>query len=116
MTAPAGPEESSARAATRTWFFAVGRAEALSFLLLLGIGMPLKYAAGLPGANAWIGWLHGMLLLVYLSAAAAVVRLFGLGLRHWAVAAALSLLPLGPVLLEARWRRRGLLAEEPAAG
>ena len=47
------------------WFYTLGRAETASFVVLLGIAMPLKYAAGMPAATAWVGWLHGMLLFVY---------------------------------------------------
>mgnify|MGYP001566950446 CR=1 FL=1 len=36
-------------------------AEGVSFLLLLGVAMPLKYLAGIPLAVAIAGWLHGIL-------------------------------------------------------
>ncbi|MCX4240523.1 DUF3817 domain-containing protein [Paraliomyxa miuraensis] len=87
------------------WFFALGRAETASFVILLGIAMPLKYAAGMPAATAWVGWLHGMLLLLYVIALRSVVRIHRLGLRHAVMGAVLALLPFGPVWLEHRWRR-----------
>jgi len=39
-------------------------AEATSFFLLLGVAMPLKYAAGLPQAVRIAGMLHGLLFLL----------------------------------------------------
>lgn len=96
------------------WFYWLGRAETASFVILLGIAMPLKYAAGMPAATAWVGWLHGMLLLVYVIALCSVVRIHGLGYRHAVMGAALALLPFGPVWLEHRWRKDRRL-DSPAA-
>src|SRR5690606_12555451 len=91
------------------WFYALGRAETASFVALLGIAMPLKYVAGMPAATAWVGWLHGMLLLVYVIALRSVVRTHGLGLGKAVVGAGLAFLPFGPVWLEWRWRRNRVL-------
>ena len=53
---------------------AVGMAEGVSFLLLMGVAMPLKYFAGMPEAVKWTGWLHGVLFILYgLSILAALV-------------------------------------------
>lgn len=38
--------------------------EAVSYLVLLGIAMPLKYWAGLPGAVRVVGSMHGLLFVV----------------------------------------------------
>lgn len=87
----------------------MGRAETASFVALLGIAMPLKYAAGIPAATAWVGWLHGMLLFVYGIALLSVVRTRGLGLRYALMGGVMALLPFGPVWLELRWRKQGVL-------
>jgi integral membrane protein len=39
-------------------------AEAVSYLLLLGVAMPLKYLAGQPRAVSIVGMIHGVLFLV----------------------------------------------------
>jgi integral membrane protein len=44
---------------------ALGMIEAVSFLLLVGVAMPLKYFADLPLAVKIAGWLHGMLFLAF---------------------------------------------------
>ena len=40
--------------------------EGVSFLVLLGIAMPLKYFADMPLAVKYIGWLHGLLFVLYM--------------------------------------------------
>lgn len=79
--------------------------EGISFLLLLGVAMPLKYFAEMPAAVKTAGWIHGVLFMLYLFAVAEVtVR------RHLSFALALgalvaSLLPFGTFVLDARLRR-----------
>ena len=43
-------------------FRLVAISEGISFLLLLFIAMPLKYAAGMPEGVTYVGWAHGLLL------------------------------------------------------
>lgn len=44
---------------------AVGMFEGVSLILLMGIAMPLKYLAGIPEGVQWVGWIHGILFIVY---------------------------------------------------
>jgi integral membrane protein len=44
---------------------AVGFLEGISFLVLLGIAMPLKYLMGLPAAVRLVGMAHGVLFVLY---------------------------------------------------
>jgi integral membrane protein len=46
----------------------IGMAEGTSLLLLLFIAMPLKYWAGKPEAVQLIGWLHGLLFVLFMLA------------------------------------------------
>jgi len=43
----------------------ISLAEGLSFLLLLGIAMPLKYFLDQPLMVKYLGWLHGLLFVIY---------------------------------------------------
>jgi integral membrane protein len=43
-----------------------GLLEGLSYILLLGIAMPLKYYAGMPQAVRVIGMAHGILFILFL--------------------------------------------------
>ena len=80
----------------------VGRLEAISFLLLLGVAMPLKYALGMPGAVKVVGWAHGVLFMLYCVAvlrAAAECRFRPLLTAGLFIAA---LVPFGPFVAERR--------------
>ena len=46
----------------------VGIIEGISFLVLLGIAMPLKYLADMPRAVSVVGMAHGVLFILYLAA------------------------------------------------
>jgi integral membrane protein len=39
--------------------------EGASLLVLLGVAMPLKYLAGIPGATSVVGMLHGLAFIAY---------------------------------------------------
>ncbi|MGN6531837.1 MAG: DUF3817 domain-containing protein, partial [Ginsengibacter sp.] len=43
----------------------IGIAEGISFLLLLGVAMPLKYLYDFPVAVKVTGWIHGLLFILY---------------------------------------------------
>ena len=90
----------------------VGHAEGTSFLVLLGIAMPLKYAAGLAEVVLVVGWVHGLLWVLYLLAAirATVAQKWPLGTFFWAGVA--SVLPFGPFVFD-RWLRRHPGGAEP---
>lgn len=51
---------------TFNWFRKIAFAEGVSFLVLLGIAMPLKYFAGLPIAVTIVGSLHGILFIAFM--------------------------------------------------
>jgi integral membrane protein len=84
---------------------AVGFAEAISFLLLLGVAMPLKYMADLPVAVRIAGSLHGVLFLLYLAAVAHVMRVHRWSFDRALGAVVAAVVPFGPFVLDARLRR-----------
>jgi integral membrane protein len=88
----------------------VGFVEGVSFLLLLGVAMPLKYAAGMPEMVFWVGLAHGVLFMLYVAAVALAyhARELPQRLAGWALDA--SVLPAGPFVLDSRLRRQ----ERPA--
>ena len=47
-------------------FRVVAIAEGISYVVLVGIGMPLKYMAGQPMTVEVVGWIHGLLFISYL--------------------------------------------------
>ena len=78
----------------------VSIAEGLSFLLLLGIAMPLKYVFDWPLAVKYLGWVHGLLFVVYIAVVvpAAYNLKWGFGRTFFALVAAF--LPFGPFIFE----------------
>ncbi|MEM1445915.1 MAG: DUF3817 domain-containing protein [Planctomycetota bacterium] len=76
--------------------------EGASYLLLLGVAMPLKYFADLPGAVHYVGWAHGLLFialcLALLIAWLRVPLSFALSVGVFVAA----LLPFGPFVAD-RW-------------
>jgi integral membrane protein len=85
---------------TLTWFRWIGRAEALSLILLMGVAMPLKYALGRPEAVQWVGWVHGILFLVYVIALGSVARVEGWSWPRIALGVLASMVPFGPLAFE----------------
>ncbi len=86
-------------------FRLIGILEGISFLALMGIGMPLKYALDLPEPNKWIGWAHGALFMAYVAALISVWGAERWSLRRAALAFGASLVPAGPFLFDA-WLRK----------
>ena len=83
----------------------VGKIEGASYLVLLGVAMPLKYFAGLPQAVKVVGWAHGVLfvlLLVFLAIAGWRARL---SVRQLLTVFVAALLPFGPFVIDQRLER-----------
>ena len=72
-----------------------GLLEGISFLLLLGIAMPLKYMAGMPEAVRYVGMAHGVLFIWYIIAVLLVRFEYRLSNTKTALALASSFLPFG---------------------
>jgi integral membrane protein len=83
----------------------VGKLEGVSFLVLLGIAMPLKYLAGLPLAVKVVGWAHGVLFVALLVVLWQAKRDARLPLARVALVFVAALVPFGPFLIDARLER-----------
>ena len=85
-------------------FRIVAIAEGISYLLLLGWAMPLKYLYHQPEAVRVLGSIHGGLFLLFMLMIALAARY---GKWSWArvlEAFIASLLPFGPIYLEYKYR------------
>ena len=83
-----------------------GKLEGTSYLLLLGVAMPLKYLAGMPMAVSLVGWVHGILFTMF--SFLLLQALIGSKLSfRWAVYTFIAaLLPFGPWLIDSRLVQR----------
>ena len=88
-----------------TWLRRLAWLEGLSFLLLVGVAMPLKYAAGKPEAVKIFGWIHGGLFMLVCAVLLVVMRRRRWSLRRGALVFVAALIPLGPFIFDSRIAR-----------
>ena len=84
--------------------------EAISYMLLVGIAMPLKYIWHQPMAVRVVGMIHGALFCVFCVALLRATISAKWPLSRAALLFVASLLPFGPFLLDGRmkqWERAG---------
>ncbi len=82
----------------------VGMLEGASFLLLLGVAMPLKYALGLPMAVKVVGWLHGLLFVGFVYALSVAAAEASWSFKRVVTVFLSGLVPFGPFLMDRRLR------------
>nr|WP_201632904.1 DUF3817 domain-containing protein [Psychrobacter immobilis] len=77
-----------------------GYLEGTSFLLLLGIAMPLKYMLDIPEAVKYVGMAHGALFILYILML--LIATSKIKMPLWAMPAGVlgSFLPLGPFIFD----------------
>ena len=77
-----------------------GYLEGTSFLLLLGIAMPLKYMLGIPEAVQYVGMAHGVLFIAYILML--LIATSKIKMPLWAMPAGVlgSFLPFGPFIFD----------------
>ncbi len=88
-------------------FRIVSLLEGISYVVLLGVAMPLKYVAGNTQAVPLVGKLHGALFVAFCVALFAVANNRDWKWKQIAVAVVAALVPLGAFWLEHRLRGRG---------
>lgn len=79
-------------------------AEAISYLLLLGVAMPLKYVWGWPLGVRILGMIHGLLFMLFCLMLALTMRIGHWPLRRGAAMFLASFVPLLPFWLDTRLR------------
>ncbi len=90
----------------------IGMCEGVSFLLLMGVAMPLKYFAGLPEAVTWTGWLHGILFICYCFAIFGALAGGRISFVKSLLAFVAALIPFGPFLIDRKLARDEALEAE----
>lgn len=78
--------------------------EGVSFILLL-MAMPLKYLYGHPEYVKVIGWIHGLLFILYVLALVNVKMSNGWSILKSVIAFLASLLPFGTFILDISLRK-----------
>ena len=80
-------------------FLQVGHAEGVSYLVLLGVAMPLKYFLNIPEAVRIVGSLHGILFVAFVFMIAWLVVQKKMSMLSAVKAFVLSLVPFGTFYL-----------------
>jgi integral membrane protein len=80
----------------------IGFAEGMSYLILLGIAMPLKYLYQQPGAVRVTGMIHGVLFVLYVLYVIIVAVELRWTFRKTLLAFLASLIPLGTFWADVR--------------
>jgi integral membrane protein len=83
----------------------LGVLEGISFLLLMGVAMPLKYWAGIPEAVSVVGMAHGALFLAYVAAILQAHLEHGWPVKRSALLFVAALLPFGPFVADRKLLR-----------
>lgn len=105
------PRLSAIRLLRRTGF-----AEGISFLLLVGVAMPLKYVWHYPIATMIVGSIHGALFIAFVYALVRVGRACRWDIERIAWSFMASILPFGTFVADARiWKKEeaALAAQAP---
>jgi integral membrane protein len=95
-------------------FRIVALAEGASYILLLGVAMPLKYMMDMPLAVRIVGSLHGFLFVVYIFALLSAALTQRWSIVKSAIAFIASVIPLGAFLFDVKIKNE-LPAEEQEA-
>lgn len=85
------------------FFRIVGVLEGLSYLLLLGVGMPLKYMMGNPVGVKALGMPHGLLFVLYVVLAINMYVEYEWSKKKLGLAILASLLPFGTLIFDRKY-------------
>jgi integral membrane protein len=84
-------------------FKIISTLEALSFLILLGIAMPLKYIWEMPQMVQIVGMAHGVLFLLYIAGAVYMSQKLHWNWKTLAIVVLCSVVPFGPFYVERKY-------------
>lgn len=80
----------------------IGFGEAISWLLLLGFAMPMKYIWDNPLPVKYVGWIHGILFMAYIAMAYIVKEEKKWSFKKLAIAFIAAFFPFGTFVFDAR--------------
>lgn len=87
----------------RTLFKWVSILEGISFLLLLGIAMPLKYVFNMPEMVEHVGMAHGVLFIGYILLCLLLIKPMNWSSKQALAVMGCSLIPFGPFYMERKF-------------
>ena len=97
-----------------SWLRKAGIAEGISFLVLLGIAMPLKYIFHQPMAVKIFGWIHGILFVTFLGLAWEVKTDRNRSLKWFAMAFLAAIIPTGTFFFDKKLKEEETISSSQA--
>ena len=94
-----------------SWLRKTGIAEGISFLVLLGIAMPLKYIFHQPMAVKIFGWAHGILFMAFLVLAWEVKTDRNKSLKWFALAFLAAIIPTGTFFFDKKLKEETISSQ-----
>jgi integral membrane protein len=86
----------------------LGNIEGISYLVLLGVAMPLKYSFGFPEAVKIVGMAHGLLFIAYCLLLAVCMKKFTWKLGFGIYLFIATLIPFGTFVTDRKLRDRAV--------
>lgn len=84
-------------------FRLISTLEAISFLVLLGIAMPLKYIWDMPQMVQTVGMAHGVLFVLYVGGAIYMFKKLNWTILELLIVILCSVLPFGPFYADRKY-------------
>ena len=97
-----------------SWLRKAGIAEGISFLVLIGIAMPLKYLMQQPMAVKIFGWIHGILFVTFLVLAWEVKTDRNRSLKWFATAFLAAIIPTGTFFFDKKLKEEEKISSSQA--
>ena len=88
------------------FFRTISFAEGVSLLTLLFIAMPMKYFMGMPEVVKVVGWIHGVLFMVYVVVLILVEFKYRWSFLFFVGAMAASVIPFGTFILDKQIKKK----------
>ena len=83
----------------------IGILEGISYIVLLGIAMPLKYIGDQPAMVKYVGWAHGVLFVLFMLALLQVWIASRWPFKKVLIAFIAAFLPFGTFMLDKRLKK-----------
>ena len=91
------------------WLRKAGITEGISFLVLLGVAMPVKYLLDQPMAVTVVGWIHGILFIAFLFLAWEYKTDQNKPMKWFATAFVASILPAGTFFFDKKLKEEEIV-------
>lgn len=92
-------------------FRIISLVEGISMLVLLFIAMPLKYGFDMPLMVKYVGWIHGILFMLYIVVLIPTSRKLGWTFLKTLMGLVAAVLPFGPFLFDRKLKNEERLMQ-----